>query len=69
MMLILILIGNGNVRVKIEVLRVSVRLQDELMESVEIKYLLVRRVPRKTRGKGLNNEERIPDEVLNENLR
>jgi hypothetical protein len=42
MMLILILIGNGNVRVKIEVLRVSVRLQDELIEIVEILFLAVK---------------------------
>ena len=42
MMLILILIGNGNVRVKTEVLRVSVRLQDELIEIVEILFLAVK---------------------------
>jgi len=42
MMLILILIGNGNVKVKTEVLRVSVRLQDELIEIVEIIFLAVK---------------------------
>jgi hypothetical protein len=42
MMLILILIGNGNVRVKTEVLRASVRLQDELIEIVEILFLAVK---------------------------
>ena len=42
MMLILILIGNGNVKVKTEVLRVSVRLQDELIENVEMIFLAVK---------------------------